>query len=177
MAVRARTVVTLGVERPATERTRGPTGFDETRDGDRESARPLLGECQFQRVLFFDGLERDLDGLGFLVDRDGDVARDEVRLVLGFEAKSSGRWPGRPRSAMHLAEPLGQSAASCNFSHLTMTRRRPWRAWSRKSRLPTSPRTPTITLSGCVEDVVHDGASSFSDPVVFTHSTSGVPDS
>jgi hypothetical protein len=46
VAVRAGTVVTLGVERSATERTGRATGLDEARDGDGQAAGPLARQGQ-----------------------------------------------------------------------------------------------------------------------------------
>ena len=164
----------LGVEWSSTERARGSTRFDEPGDRDREGARPFLREGEFESVLFLTGLDGDFNGLSVYVDRDGDVARYEVRLVLGLETDLLGQMTGAAEVNGHLTQPFGQSAQlkffalydheTASLAHL-----------EQEKTITDLSANPHHHLVGRVKDVVHDGANSLSDEVEFTQSTRGAP--
>jgi hypothetical protein len=110
MPVRAGTLVTLGVEWSSTKGAEWSTGLDETSNGDGECAGPLFREGEDQRVVLFDGLKGELDGLILFIHTDRDLTDVKVRLVLGFECEVLGQVAGSREIAENLSDPLRECA-------------------------------------------------------------------
>jgi len=165
--------MTLGVKGSATEWAQWTTSFDESRDGDGETRGPFATEAKVQGVVLFDRLHRDLNGPGLFIEGDRDIARDEVHLKLGLEAEVIGQMSRTTEPANHLADPFGERSeldllALNNDQAATLT--------DLKEEQPSAHFTTHAHhhFVGAREDVVHEGLKSFSDPVLFTHSTTGV---
>jgi hypothetical protein len=107
------------------------------------------------------------------VDRHGDVPGDEVRFVLRFEGEVVGQVPRSPELGNHLGEPLAECLElllltfdddeAATFANL-----------QEEEPVADFAAHADHDLVGVLEDVVHDGASSLSDPVLLTVKTTGV---
>src|SRR5277367_1873961 len=92
--VGARAVMPLGIKGSTTEWTEWSPGLDQSHDGDGQSAGPLAREAHVQSGLFVVRRDREFDSLILFVKRDGDLARDEVRFVLGLQREVVGQMTG-----------------------------------------------------------------------------------
>ena len=165
--------MTLGVEWSSTERTEWTSGFDESNDGDGESRGPLAREANTQRGLLFKRLHRHLDGLFRLVDRDGNVTRDEVSFVFRLEIEVLGQVPGPTELLENLSDPFGERGelellALHNDESATLSDLEEKEAGA---DLAAHANHDPVGVS---KDVVHEGLRPFSELVLFTHSTIGV---
>ena len=105
--------------------------------------------------------------------RDGDVAGDEVRLVLRFEGEVVREVARSTQFGDHLGEPLGEGGEllllaldddeSSTFANL-----------EEEESIADLPAHADHDLVGIGEDVVHEGARSFSESVLLTLNTTGV---
>ena len=173
MAVRARTVVTLWIKRSPAERTERTSGFDESNDGDGESGGPLTSETDGERGFLFERFHCHVDRLFGLIHRDGDVARDEVRLVFRLQREVVGEMPGTAELLEDLANPFGERGQlellalhddqTTSLSHLE----------EKEPGTNFAAHTDHDAV-GVGKDVVHEGLRPFSEAVLFTHSTIGV---
>ena len=124
-------------------------------------------------VLALEGLERDLDRLGLLVERDGDVAGDEVRLVLRFEGEVVREMGRSTQFGDHLGQPLGEGGELLLLAlhdHESST----LAGLEEEESIAHLAAHADHHLVGIGEDVVHEGARSFSDSVLLTLNTTGV---
>ena len=111
--------------------------------------------------------------LALFVEGDRDVAGDEVRLVLRFEREVVRAGGPVAHLADHLGEPLGERGEllllalhdheSTALAHL-----------QQEEPIAHLAAHADHHLVGIGEDVVHEGARSFSDSVLLTLNTTGV---
>ncbi len=175
VAVRARALVTLRIERSSTKWTQRSTRFDESRDRDGERARPLLGQREYQRVILIQRFERQLDRLVLFVDADGYLTGVEVRFVFRFQCEVIGQVPRTREVRQHLTNPFGERAELDLLAlhyHQTATLSR----LEQKETIAYLAAHTDHYFVGCAEHVVHETTNSFSDPVELTHNTIGVPE-
>lgn len=126
-----------------------------------------------QRGVLFERLERHVDRLFFLVDRDRDVARDEVGLVLGLEREVIWEMTGSPESLEDLADPLGERG---ELKLLALHDDEPTTLSNLEEKEPVAhfAAHPNHHAVGVGKHIVHEGLRPFSDAVLFTQSTMGV---
>ena len=126
-----------------------------------------------QRGVLFDGLDGDVDCLGFFVDGHRDIPGDEVTLVLGLEGEVIGQMPRSAELEQHLTDPLGQSG-ELNLFALDDDQAPTLAGLEEKESIADFAAHADHDLVGAGKDIVHDGPSSFNDPVLLTQSTTGV---